>query len=68
MPRFIRVTHLGNKKNRTGYLPFSQATAWRAIKKDPTFPKPFALSARVKVVDADAVDAWLETKRGVTHA
>ncbi len=67
MPRFIRVSHLGNKQNRVGYLPFSQATAWRAIKGDPTFPKPFSLSTRVKVVDADAVDAWLETKRGAKN-
>jgi predicted DNA-binding transcriptional regulator AlpA len=61
--RHIRVTRLGSRPNRIGYLPFSQSTAWRLIKNDPTFPKPFALSLRVSVVDADAVDAWLDTKR-----
>lgn len=68
MARFIRVSRLGSSPNRPGYLPFSQATAWRAIDNDPTFPKPFALSARVTVVDADALDSWLETKRRGGHA
>lgn len=63
MNRHIRVTRLGSSPNRAGYLPFSQATAWRLIKNDPTFPRPFSLSARVSVVDAEAVDAWLESKR-----
>ena len=47
-------------RNRTG---LSNATIWRKIKQDPTFPKPFKLGANSTVWDAGEITAWLEGKK-----
>ncbi|GAB1393240.1 hypothetical protein MASR1M60_14030 [Rhodocyclaceae bacterium] len=36
---------------------------WRHAKEDPTFPKPFKLTPRCTVVDADEAEAWFESKK-----
>lgn len=36
---------------------------WRHAKEDPTFPKPFKLTARCTVVDADEAEAWFELRK-----
>jgi len=41
----------------------SRATIWRRVHDDPSFPKPFKLSAGVTVWREDAIFAWLAAKQ-----
>ena len=41
----------------------SRATVWRWAKDDPTFPKPFRLSAGITRWDEGEVLHWISTKR-----
>lgn len=41
----------------------SLASLYRLRAKDPTFPKPFKLTAGCVRFRADELDAWLESKR-----
>ncbi len=41
----------------------SRASVWRWAKDDPTFPKPFHLSAAITVWDEGEVLNWLEAKK-----
>ena len=41
----------------------SLATTWRYVRKDPTFPRPFKLTANTTVYFEHEIDAWLSAKR-----
>jgi prophage regulatory protein len=41
----------------------SRATVWRWAKNDPTFPKPFRLSAGVTCWDEGEILEWIEAKK-----
>jgi prophage regulatory protein len=41
----------------------SRATVWRWVKTEPTFPKPFALSAGVTCWDEGEILDWVESKK-----
>jgi predicted DNA-binding transcriptional regulator AlpA len=41
----------------------SRATLWRWSKADPTFPKPFHLSAAITCWDEGEIFEWLEAKK-----
>jgi prophage regulatory protein len=51
MPRVIDLTSM------------SRATVWRKAKDDPSFPKPFHLSAGIAVWDEGEVVSWLDSKK-----
>ena len=38
----------------------SQATIWRRVKQDPTFPKPFSIGPNTTAWDEAEVLAWLD--------
>lgn len=56
----IQALRIPEVRNRTG---LSNATIWRKLKQDPTFPKPFKLGANSTVWDAGEITAWLESKK-----
>lgn len=41
----------------------SRPTIWRLSKSDPTFPKPFKLSAAITCWDEGELLAWIAAKR-----
>ena len=58
------------KPNRAVKLPTvcnlldaSKSTVWRWVREDPTFPKPFHLSAQFVVWDENEVLSWLAAKK-----
>ncbi len=46
----------------------SRATVWRWSKTDPTFPRPFKLSAGVTGWDEAEIFGWLEAKKSARFA
>lgn len=46
----------------------SSATVWRMCKSDPSFPKPFKLSAAVTCWDQRELLDWVETKKATRGA
>jgi len=71
--RVYRLSTLANSKSRkkgsdeiiarVGVVPVSPATIWRWI-KEGKFPAPFKLGENCSVWDANAVDQWLDARRG----
>jgi predicted DNA-binding transcriptional regulator AlpA len=41
----------------------SRTTIWRWVKDDPSFPKPFRLSAAVTCWDEDEILEWITSKK-----
>jgi predicted DNA-binding transcriptional regulator AlpA len=41
----------------------SRTTIWRWVKDDPSFPKPFRLSAAVTCWDEDEILKWVKSKK-----
>lgn len=60
--RCYRLPQLVTTKDHSGLLPVSAPTIWRWC-REGRFPKPFKLSERVTVWDADEVDSWLTQQR-----
>lgn len=46
----------------------SRPTIWRWVKADPTFPRPFHLSAGITAWDEDEVLTWIESKKAQRDA
>ena len=46
----------------------SRATAWRKVKSDPTFPKPFHLSTAITCWDEGEIVNWIESKKATRSA
>jgi prophage regulatory protein len=46
----------------------SRATIWRLIKSDPSFPRPFPLSAGVTCWAEDEVFSWIAAKKNAHRA
>lgn len=61
--RVYRMAGLATTKNNQGLLPVSPATIWRWV-KDGTFPAPFKLGLNTTVWSANAVDAWVDARKG----
>ncbi|MBA2660086.1 MAG: AlpA family phage regulatory protein [Nitrosospira sp.] len=57
--KYIRAKRLAPQ------LAISEPTLWRWLKKDPTFPKPVKLSARVTAWLIADIQTWLDAKKGV---
>lgn len=41
----------------------SDATIWRWVKNDPTFPKPFHMSSAITCWDEAEITDWVESKK-----
>jgi prophage regulatory protein len=58
--KFTRAIKVGSVADLTGD---SVSTVWRRTREDPTFPKPFKLSAQSTVWNEAEVRAWIDAKR-----
>jgi predicted DNA-binding transcriptional regulator AlpA len=59
-PTTTRAIRLVDVMRLTGA---SRPTIWRWSKSDPTFPRPFRLSAAITCWDEGEVIAWIERKK-----
>lgn len=50
-------------KQAAAYIGMSVPSFWRIVKDDPTFPRPFKLSANATAVMRTDLDQWLVTKQ-----
>jgi len=64
-PALSRAIRLPRVCDLTGV---SRPTIWRWVRDDASFPKPFALSARITAWDEAEVIAWLQTKKSQRSA
>jgi prophage regulatory protein len=64
--RVIRIAELASTKNKPGKLPISPTTVWRWV-REGRFPKPFKLSDRVTVWDADEVECFIQRQSEVAN-
>lgn len=61
--RVIRISELASTPDKEGRLPVSPTTVWRWV-REGRFPKPFKLSDRVTVWDADEVESFIQRRSG----
>jgi predicted DNA-binding transcriptional regulator AlpA len=59
-PSLTRAIRVNDVMRLTGA---SRPTIWRWSKSDPTFPRPFHLSAAITCWDEREVIAWVESKK-----
>jgi predicted DNA-binding transcriptional regulator AlpA len=46
----------------------SRSTTWRRVRDDPSFPRPFKLSAGTTVWDEGEILDWIESKKAQQRA
>lgn len=63
--RGLRAIRLAQVVAVTGV---SRPTIWRWVRNDPTFPKPFHLSAGITAWDEAEITAWIEGKKSLRGA
>jgi prophage regulatory protein len=60
-PSPTRPIRIGRVRHLTGDP--SDATIWRWVNNDPTFPKPFHMSSAITCWDEAEIMGWVESKK-----